>query len=491
MTATLTIRADCSPTIGTGHVMRMIALGQAWRALGGAVRFVGDTSPLNDRLSTEGFKTVPVPALHPDPSDLRTLLAETAPGDRIALDGYHFDTGYQHALRQAGRKVLVMDDVNDREEYDADILLNQNGDADCYDYTVNRDALRLLGTRYTLLRKEFLDARPNGRDIPDRAKTVLISLGGADPNNITTRILDALDRLDDNPGITVAAGAANPHLGELRKRISRMSAPCELLNNVVDMPSLMAGADLAVSGAGSTCWELCLLSVPMVAVLIAENQRGIAHLLESEGVAPVLDTSATVDDIAAVLKNVIADQKQRKSMAAAGKSLVDGKGAARVANALYGLGIRLRPVRAEDSRTLLDWRNAPSVRARSFSTEAIDPAEHDRWFKSKLTDSDCLFFVGEDDEGFPTGQLRFDREDGAATVSISVAPAMQGRGIGTTMTRLGCTAMAQTWPGVRALARVKPDNPASAAMFLKAGFSEIESPTNDYLQFQWTDDNDQ
>lgn len=490
MTVNLTIRTDCSPTIGTGHVMRMIALGQAWRALGGSVRFVGETSPLNDRLAAEGFETFQVPSIHPDIADLETLLEQTAPGDRIALDGYHFDVGYQRALRLAGRKVLVMDDVCHRPEYDADILLNQNSDAQQYDYTVNADALRLLGTRYILLRKEFLDCRPRERAFRDKVNTVLITMGGADPSNTTPRILDALDRIGDVRNIIVVAGAANPHLRQLRERISRMCTTCELLVNVTDMPSLMTRADLAVSAAGSTCWELCLLSVPLVAMIVADNQHGIAHVLKSESIAPVLDTSATVEDIATVLGSVIADRERRQAMADAGNRMVDGKGAARVANALYALGIRLRPVQPEDSATVLEWRNDPSVRARSFSTEAIDPAGHERWFKTKLNDSACLFMMGEDDEGAPVGQIRFDREDGDAVISISVAPAMQGRSIGTALTRKGCAAMAEAWPGVRAMARVKPDNFASAAMFRKAGFSETESLDNDYMQFQWMDDND-
>ncbi len=492
MTTTLTIRADCSPTLGTGHVMRMIALGQAWQDIGGTVQFVGETAALNDRLTDEGFAVIPVPAVHPDKSDLETLLAHTKPNDWIAIDGYHFDTDYQKAVRQAGRRTLVMDDICDRGEYHADILLNQNGDAEEYAYDINPDATLLLGTKYVLLRKEFLDHSTDNRNIPAKANNILVTLGGADPSNMTARILEALAYLGDNElHIRIVAGAANPHFSELQKRCLELPGSHELLSNISDMPPIMNWAHLAISGAGSTCWELCFLKIPLVAIVIANNQQGIGQTLKSQGVAPVLDTDTTVEDIATMLKDLIHNNSQREIMIAKGRQLVDGQGAARVANTLYCTDIHLRPALEKDCTTLLDWRNNPAVRTRSFSSDIIGLDEHTRWFLNKLSSDDCLLFIAEDGSGFPVGQIRFDRNGDEALVSISVIPSTYGKGIGTVMTKQGCSALANQWPGIKVLAQVKPDNPASAAMFKKAGFSKTENLDSDYLQFEWTDCHDQ
>lgn len=492
MIGSLTIRADCSPAIGTGHVMRMIALGQAWKDLGGTVQFVGETAVLNDRLTAEGFTVIPLPAVHPDKTDLDTLLAHTETNDWIAIDGYHFDTDYQKTVRQAGRRTLVMDDICDRGEYHADILLNQNGDAEEYTYKTNPEAKLLLGTKYVLLRKEFLAHSTDNRPIPAKANNILLTLGGSDPSNISARLLDALTCLgDDRLHVRIIAGAANPHFAELQEKSRELPGSCELLNNVSDMPSLMKWAHLAVSGAGSTCWELCFLKVPLVAIVIADNQQGIGRTLKSQGVAPVLDTDTTVEDIATMLKDLIHNDSQREIMLAKGRQLVDGQGAARIANTLYCTDIRLRPALEKDCTTLQDWRNDPAVRTRSFSSDIIGLDEHTRWFSNKLSSDNCLLFIAEDGTGLPVGQIRFDRNGNEALVSISVIPSVYGKGIGTVMTKQGCSALASQWPGIKVLAQVKPDNPASAAMFQKAGFSKTENLDNDYLQFEWIDCHDQ
>ena len=49
--------------------------------------------------------------------------------------------------------------------------------------------------------------------------------------------------------------------------------------NVSDMASLMADTDLAIGAAGSTSWERCCLGLPVLMVVLAENQREAAASL--------------------------------------------------------------------------------------------------------------------------------------------------------------------------------------------------------------------
>ena len=475
--------------MGTGHVMRMIALGQAWQTLGGTVHFIGQTAPLTDRLNAEGFSVTELDAPHPAPDDARTLLDATRENDWIAIDGYHFATAYQQAIRAGGRRTLVLDDFHDRGGYDADILLNQNPDGPRYPYDVPGTAL-LLGTKYTLLRKEF--HRSNQRETPEAATNVLVTLGGADPQNVTGKVLSAIEE-SSMPGLTVrvVAGAANPNLPELRKRIKALPFACELLTAVNDMPSLMRWADLAVSAAGTTSWELCFFGVPFIAIEIADNQKGVIRELDRHGAALSLDSTASLRDIATEFKRLVKDRASRQAMREAGTRLVDGKGAIRVAKAMYNADIRLRPADPDDCDRLLEWRNAPDTRANSFTTEEIPLETHRAWFRKKLDDQNCLFFIAVDGDT-PVGQIRFDREGDAAVVSLSVAPTLMSRGIGTIMTRLGCLEMHRQWPGTTALALalVKLDNPASAAMFAKAGFTRKDT-VDDHFEFTWPGSNNE
>ena len=488
---TLTIRADCSSAIGTGHVMRMIALGQAWQDLGGKVQFVGETTPLHRRLKKEGFSTIPVTDVYPAPIDLKTLLDVTSKGHWVVIDGYHFDTAYQKAVRNAGRKTLVVDDICDRRQYNADILLNQNPDADKYGYTVNDDSLKLLGSQYALLRSEFSRNPFGNKIIPNTAQKILVTLGGADPSNMTSRVLQAIQSMDStNLHVKIVAGPANPHAQAINDDIKTLRCTCEVLCNAENMPALMNWADLAVSAAGSTCWELSYIGTPYIAIQIADNQQGIINELKSQGLALCLDTDASVRDIASGMITLIPDQILRQTMHNKGQSLIDGKGTRRVAQAMLSKSIRLRPATHGDSEILLTWRNAPEIRSNSFNSKTIEPAEHIKWYKQKLKDPSCLFFIAEDNAGNPVGQVRFEHYEDYAIISISVAPNMKGKGIGTRMTQLGCIALHEKWPGTIVTAQIKHDNPASISMFGKAGFIEKIS-TEDHLEFHWfPNDND-
>ncbi|MUM76957.1 UDP-2,4-diacetamido-2,4,6-trideoxy-beta-L-altropyranose hydrolase [Pseudodesulfovibrio sp. F-1] len=476
MIGTLTIRADSSPSMGTGHVMRMIALGQAWQDRGGRVRLIGSVGALEDRIRAEGFDFIAPNAPHPAPDDLALVSAHMRKGDWLAIDGYHFDSAYQQALIGAGFRTLVMDDICDRAPYFATALLNQNHGADAYQYEINADAALLLGTRFTLLRREFRTTGPVKSPAPQKAWNILVTLGGADPGNLTSAVLAAMASLkDDSLRVKVVAGAANPHLDRLRGDMTTLPCPTELLTDVRDMPGLMAWADLAVTAAGSTCWELCRMGVPMLALQAANNQESVCTGLNGIGAAICLDTNRALENIVSRLTMLMNAPDRRQVMSEAGMRAIDGCGALRVADHLYCTGLRLRPATQDDCQRTLDWRNRPDIRAQSFSNDRIAPKDHARWFAGKLNEPSCHLFIAEDDQGTPVGQFRFDLDGDEALVSLSTAPDRTGRGIGTAMTRLACQWLARNVPSARAVARVKPDNAASLSMFAKVGFRLVKT----------------
>ena len=94
----LYIRADANTQIGIGHLMRCLALSQAWKKQGGQVTFISacESESLRNRITDEGFKLVTIKDSYPDRTDLITTLStindlsSTKPW--VALDGYHFNT---------------------------------------------------------------------------------------------------------------------------------------------------------------------------------------------------------------------------------------------------------------------------------------------------------------------------------------------------------------------------------------------------------------
>ena len=337
----LLVRADANPAMGSGHVMRCLALAQAWGGRGGPVWFLSrcNNATLQQRIQAAGAEFLslsPDASVHLDIQSTLTLLAELKAA-YVVLDGYDFDSDYQRAVRAGGCRLLVIDDTVRLTHYDADILLNQNLGAAQLKYDCNSDAVVLLGPEYALLRREFIFWRSRLHTVPETARKILVTLGGSDPDNVTLNVIRALRRLEiTRLQIRVVAGPANPHIEELRDAAAAFPGRLELLSAVSDMAPLMAWADLAITAAGSTCWELACLGLPAVSLVIAENQRGIAEELGAAGVVFNLGWHAEVsaERLANAVDGLLFSSFRRLRMSQKGRALVDGKGAERVVSAL-------------------------------------------------------------------------------------------------------------------------------------------------------------
>ncbi len=333
----LLIRADGSPKIGTGHVMRCLALAQAWQAEGGSVYLIGEIAGgLASRLKNEG---VTVHALESAPGKKNDALetarkAKASGASWVVVDGYHFDGSYQRRLRGEGVRVLLLDDYGHADRYEADLVLNQNIDAEAtlYDNRSEHTEL-LLGSRFALLRKEFWPWREPHRTPQREADSVLVTLGGADPDNCTEMVVEALGRLNwQGLRCTVVIGGSNPNESSIAAAAERTDVPVDLRSDVSDMASLMAEHDIAVSAGGSTCWELAFMGIPNVILVLADNQRSIAEGLEEAGTALNLGWHEEVEkeEIADQVEKLLRNDAQRLRMARRAQKLVDGRGAERV-----------------------------------------------------------------------------------------------------------------------------------------------------------------
>ncbi len=289
MSHSLVIRADASPAIGVGHAMRCLALAQAWQDSGGGVAWFSREmpDPLIARLRREGVALHVAAGPVGDDRDAENLvrLAEQTHADWIAVDGYRFDSGYLRHLRISGQRVVMLDDMSHLEFYPVDVLLNQNmgAAAELYAGKLDGGTRLLLGVRHSLLRREFRAAVAVRSARAGRALRVLVSFGGSDPENITRKVIERLATGRPAPLHVIAiAGAANPHVDSLRRAV--MSAPfcCELHVAVENLAPFMAWADVAVSAAGSTVWELAALQLPALIGASDENQLAVLR-----GLAPI------------------------------------------------------------------------------------------------------------------------------------------------------------------------------------------------------------
>jgi spore coat polysaccharide biosynthesis predicted glycosyltransferase SpsG len=172
--------------------------------------------------------------------------------------------------------------------------------------------------------------------VRDAASRVLVTTGGSDPADLSLRILDALATVSADLHVRLVAGAANARLEALRRQAATHRQRVEILHDVDDMPALMAWADLAIAAAGSTTWELAFMELPGLLFSVAENQTWIATSVATAGSAIDLGWHEALgrSDLAQAVDDAIARPDQRRRLSAAGRRLVDGQGALRVASAM-------------------------------------------------------------------------------------------------------------------------------------------------------------
>jgi pseudaminic acid synthase len=140
--------------------------------------------------------------------------------------------------------------------------------------------------------------------------------------------------------------------------------------------------------------------------------------------------------------------------------------------------IDLRPATRDDGPLLLAWRNDPETRRASGSTSVVSEPEHLAWLTKSLASPDRALFIAQH-AGTTVGTLRLDRA-GESTwdVSITVAPEARGKKLATSM--LLALEQAARGRGARTLtARIRANNPASIAIFERAGYYAFVERTVD------------
>jgi spore coat polysaccharide biosynthesis predicted glycosyltransferase SpsG len=167
-------------------------------------------------------------------------------------------------------------------------------------------------------------------------KKILVSMGGVDQSNATSRVLDALKNcsMPLSVQITIVMGAQAPYLNKVRDMALTMPWETEVLENISNMAQVMADNDLAIGAAGSTSWERCCVGLPTLLIVLAENQRTGALALQKQGAAIVIgEPAASQGEIPPAISTLMSG-KLLSEMISAASVVTDGLGTLRVVNSM-------------------------------------------------------------------------------------------------------------------------------------------------------------
>jgi UDP-2,4-diacetamido-2,4,6-trideoxy-beta-L-altropyranose hydrolase len=484
MIPNLLIRADAGQEMGTGHVMRCLALAQAWKDAGGTAIFAmtEEMPEIECRLIGYGFTVHHISAKPGSEKDaaLTIDLAISKNACFAVVDGYQFGSEYQMSLKKARLSSLFIDDYGHAKSYSADLVLNQNiyAHEELYKDRDSKTKL-LLGSPFILLRREFLSCQ-RMRINPDKAGKILVTLGGSDPENVTLKILSSLQNLTSNGlEVAVVVGAGNAHNLALQSAAKGSQIPIRLIRNASNMPELLEWADMAIISGGTTTYEAAFMGLPCLIVIIAENQVMVAEKFAEIQAAINLGWHGNLscECVHKSIEQLQVNCKARENMSRIGKQLVDGLGTTRVIKAILGKVITVREVVEGDCELIYNWANDDDTRAASFNSSPIDWGTHCNWLSERLSNSDSLLLICSDELGHPFGLVRFDLAGDEAIISVNLDPNMRGQGLGGFTIIRTIDELFKRYNISRVSAFVKPQNLRSAKAFEMAGFSHIGQTT--------------
>ena len=346
------IRADGNEKIGMGHVMRCLTIAEALRRLGGNVLFITADDRPASLIKKRGFAVRVLSSRYDDMEAelpaLTAVLAESgtdsgAERTKMVVDSYFITRRYLKTLKNMA-KVILMDDEK-RAVYPCDALVNYNifGKTLGYERDYPAGTRLFLGCEYAPLREQFLDCTYTVRK---EAEHILLTTGGGDGCHMA---LAAAKRLAGKsraggrklPVWHIVCGPYHPDV----EKLENLAAECGILRihkNVTRMSELMRECDIAVSAAGSTFYELCSIGIPAVGFYFAKNQRrNMEAFAKRTPIKNAGDFSAqperVLDFIEEEVETLCREKMLREEISQSMKTIVDGRGADRLAEGFCGL----------------------------------------------------------------------------------------------------------------------------------------------------------
>lgn len=332
------LRCDASSSRGVGHLARCLALADELRSRAVEVTVIGriDNAPwLTEAVATRGIDVIPAP----DEAAALAALCHRRGLDAVVLDGYDIAPETGRVLREAGLTVLALRDGPHGSAQSADIHLDQNLGAATVE-GLPRGDMSLAGVEFCLLRDDILSHRKDLTTPAAEGAThrVLAFFGGTDAAGAAPTLAPLLLATGLPLDLTIVAATA-----DIADQLARVAVgDHQRLNIIAPTPVIAAhaaSADLVVTAAGSSVWELLAIGAPTAVTTVADNQLvGYGMLAEHRVVSPLGPLTALRADggpaATSLLHDLLTDPAACLDLARRGRALVDGRGRERVADAL-------------------------------------------------------------------------------------------------------------------------------------------------------------
>ncbi len=330
----IAIRADGNEVLGMGHLIRCMSIAKALEKQGAQCVFFVAQEKAGAFIREKGFACevlfTDFENMEMEVPRIEELLKEYEPCLWL-VDSYQKTAKYIQMLQKVC-PVFVLDDMGE-PAFGAEGIINYNIYGDRMTYHNAENAKTLLGAQYAPVRETF---SKEPYQVRDEVRNVLITMGGSDKLDITGNLCKSLlERFPQDIDITLICGRFNPHLQKLLL-LQKSETRVHVLVDVADMWNKLALADVVVSAAGSTLYELSTMGVPTVCCYYVENQRRLAEgFAEKVGLCNAGDYSrepmAVLQRMTDEVCKLLNDKVYRQNLSGRMQEVTDGQGAGRIA----------------------------------------------------------------------------------------------------------------------------------------------------------------
>ena len=319
--------------------MRCLSLCDAFKDKGHECLFVCAKDTPMDFIMNRGYDVYYLTTAYDRMDDelalLEQIIAEEK-ADLLIIDSYYVSQAYLQSVKEM-IKTVYLDDVY-TFAYDVDCLVNYNvyADADKYKEMYVTEKVKtpemIIGPAYAPLRKEFRERYL--REI-NEIKNIMISVGGADPLHLAYGFAKniAEDEFFKDKNINMILGKMEPDIEKI-KDICEATKNINYFVNVKDMKEKIEEADIVISAAGSTQYEICACGKPCICFSMADNQVPGGEKFGELGAfiyaGDVRNNDGFFYDVLNAVKRVAGDISLARKMSKKASEIADGYGASRI-----------------------------------------------------------------------------------------------------------------------------------------------------------------
>lgn len=282
---TIIFRADGGLNIGMGHFIRTLALANMLNQSFNCVFATCNPTEYQIReMDAVCHQTV---ILSNDESHFTKFLNILNGDEIVVLDNYFFSTDYQRSIRAKGCKLVCIDDLHDKH-FVADIIINHSLGITPDLYSMEAYTKVLTGYDYALLRQPYLDDNTKSKN---KVYGAIIMMGGADPLNLTSKIIQLLNQTKFTKPIAVVS-KSEPSLTDW----DSMSISHFTNLNASQVLELMQASEFGIFPASTVAIEACAARLPFICGYFVDNQTDIYNSIRKHSLAICIDNLTQLDE---------------------------------------------------------------------------------------------------------------------------------------------------------------------------------------------------